>query len=132
MAFQCSLVTPEQQFFDGKLVQAIVPAHDGLVGICTGRAPLLVKLGVGPLRLDLPDGGRKFYFLDGGLAQMKDNRLTILAGEVVPAEQIDYEAAAEEYRRAMAAPIADDEAARQRAHALASARAKQALASRSR
>jgi len=132
MAFQCSVVTPEHQVFDGRVVQAILPAHDGLLGICTGRAPLLVKLGVGPLRLDLPDGGRKIFFLDGGLAQMKDNRLTVLAGDVVPADQLDYEAAAEEYRQALAAPITDDEAARQRDRALARARAKQALASRTR
>ena len=49
MAFQCVIVTPEAQVFDESVTQAIVPAHDGQIGILTDRAPLLVKLGVGAL-----------------------------------------------------------------------------------
>ena len=47
MSFQCTVVTPEQQVLDETVTQAILPAHDGQMGILTGRAPLLVKLGVG-------------------------------------------------------------------------------------
>ena len=50
MAFQCVIVTPEQQALDESVTQAILPAHDGLIGILTDRAPLLVKLGLGPGR----------------------------------------------------------------------------------
>jgi len=32
MAFQCTVVTPEQQVLDESISQAIVPAHDGKVG----------------------------------------------------------------------------------------------------
>src|SRR5688500_15321883 len=100
MAFQCTVVTPEQQAFDGSVTQAIVPAHDGLIGILTDRAPLLVKLGTGPLRLDLAGGQKRFFFVDGGVAQMKDNRLTILSTEAVPASEVDAEAARAEYNEA--------------------------------
>lgn len=78
MSFQCTLVTPEQQVMDGLITQAIVPAHDGLVGILTDRAPLLVKLGTGILRLDQPDKITREFKISGGVAQMKDNQLTIL------------------------------------------------------
>ena len=78
MSFQCTVVTPEQQAFDAPVTQAILPAHDGLMGILTHRAPLLVKLGKGELRLDLPGGGSTRFKLDGGIAQMLDNKLTIL------------------------------------------------------
>jgi F-type H+-transporting ATPase subunit epsilon len=78
MAFKCTLVTPEQQLFDDSLTQAIIPASDGLLGILTNRAPLLAKLAKGPLRLDLPSGEKKMFTINGGIAQMKDNRLTIL------------------------------------------------------
>ena len=44
MAFQCIIVTPEQQVLDESVTQAIIPAHDGLLGILTDRAPLLAKL----------------------------------------------------------------------------------------
>ena len=65
------MVTPEQQLLDEKITQAIIPAHDGLLGLLTGRAALLVKLGLGLLRLDLTSGKQKSFLLDGGVAQMK-------------------------------------------------------------
>ncbi len=83
MAFKCVVVTPEQQMFDETITQAIVPAHDGQIGILTDRAPLLVKLGKGELRLDLSGGQSRRFQIKGGIAQMKDNRLTILTDEAV-------------------------------------------------
>ena len=86
MAFQCTLVTPEQQVLDEKVTQVILPAHDGKIGILTDRAPLLVKLGAGALRLDLAVGQKRFLNIEGGIAQMKDNRLTILTNQATGAE----------------------------------------------
>ena len=128
MAFQCVLVTPEEQLLDESIVQAIVPAHDGLVGILTDRAPLLVKLGTGPLRLDLSNGQRRYYFVDGGVAQMKDNHLTILSTEATPASEVDAEAARAEYNEAAARRTTDPKGAEDREHAMARARAKQQVA----
>jgi F-type H+-transporting ATPase subunit epsilon len=128
MAFACTVVTPEQQRFDGQLSQAIIPAHDGLLGVLTNRAPLLVKLGVGPLRLDRTDGQKHYFFVDGGVAQMRDNRLTILTGEATPASELDYEAARAEYAEASSATAIDPRSAAEREHRLARARARQAIA----
>src|ERR1700753_3450024 len=100
MAFQCVVVTPEQQAFDAQVTQVILPAHDGMMGILTDRAPLLVKLGVGPLRVDLAGGQSKTYFIDGGIAQMKSNNLTILTNEATLPEDIDVEAARAEFAAA--------------------------------
>src|SRR3954469_12316106 len=128
MAFQCTVVTPDQQAFDASITQAILPAHDGLIGILTDRAPLLVRLGTGPLRLDLVGGRSQFYFADGGVAQMKDNRLTIVTGDAIASEQIDYEAARAEYAEATASKTTDEASAKAREHRLERARAKQAMA----
>lgn len=78
MAFSCVLVTPEQQILDESLTQAVIPAADGLLGILTDRSPLLAKLGKGPLKLDLASGKTRHFQIEGGIAQMKDNKLTIL------------------------------------------------------
>ncbi|MGD0540725.1 MAG: F0F1 ATP synthase subunit epsilon, partial [Tepidisphaeraceae bacterium] len=78
MAFACVVVTPEQQVLSESLTQAIIPAADGLLGILTNRAPVLAKLAKGPLRLDLASGQTKLFQIDGGIAQMLDNELTIL------------------------------------------------------
>src|SRR3954453_15506581 len=127
MSFQCVLVTPEQQLLDEQVSQAIVPAHDGQVGILTGRAPILVKLGTGTLRIDLAGGQRRYFFVDGGVAQMKDNKLTILSTEAKPASEIDAETARAVYAEAAARKATDVKSAEEREHQLARARAMQAV-----
>lgn len=128
MAFQCVVVTPEQQVMDEPVAQAILPAHDGLIGILTDRAPLLVKLGAGPLRVDFPGGQKRFFFIDGGVAQMKDNKLTVLTNEAIPADELDAAAAQAEYAEAAARRTPDAKSQEQREHQLQRARAKMQLA----
>ena len=128
MSFQCTLVTPEQQVLDETVEQAIVPAHDGQVGILTGRAPLLVKLGTGTLRIDLPGGQQRFFFVDGGVAQMKDNKLTILTEEATPAAEISAETARAELAEAEARRATDLATADARQKQISRARAKIELA----
>jgi F-type H+-transporting ATPase subunit epsilon len=129
MPFRCVIVTPEHQVLDESLTQAILPAHDGLVGILTDRAPLLVKLGQGPLRVDLAGGQTRHFYVEGGIAQMNDNRLTILTSEATPASEIDAEAARAEYNEAVARRITAEYTSEDRSRQLTRARAKQQLAS---
>jgi F-type H+-transporting ATPase subunit epsilon len=130
MAFSCVVVTPEQQLLDESLQQAIIPAADGLLGILTGRSPLLARLGAGPLRLDLASGQKRSYFIDGGIAQMIDNRLTILAHGAIPAEDLTAQVAQGEYDRAMARQPGNAVEAEQRQEDLRRARAKMMMAKR--
>src|SRR3954464_15632417 len=97
MAFQCTIVTPEQQLLDQSVVQVILPAHDGQIGILTGRAPLLVKLGLGKLQIDLPGGQQQVYLVDGGIAQMKDNKLTVLTNAAWAPADLDAAKAKAEF-----------------------------------
>ena len=93
MAFQCTVATPEGLVFDQSVTGAIVPAHDGQIGILTDRAPILLKIGAGELRLHVAGGKDATLFVAGGVAQMKDNVLTILTDEAVAPEKLDVEAA---------------------------------------
>jgi F-type H+-transporting ATPase subunit epsilon len=128
MAFQCVIVTPEQQAFDESVTQAIVPAHDGQIGILTDRAPLLVKLGLGALQLDLANGQRRTLFIEGGIAQMKDNRLTIVTNEAVDPATIDAETARAEFAEATALRTTDARSQDERNRRLQRARVMQELA----
>ncbi len=127
MSFQCTIVTPEQQALDAKVEQAILPAHDGLIGILTDRSPLLVKLGVGPLRVDLAQGQQRFFLVDGGVAQMKDNNLTILTTTAIPASEIKAETARAEYAEAEARKATDSKGLADRQRQMDRACAAQAL-----
>jgi F-type H+-transporting ATPase subunit epsilon len=130
MAFQCVVVTPEEQAFDQTVTQAILPAHDGNIGILTGRAPLLVKLGQGVLRLDLQGGGRQQLYVEGGVAQMKDNRLTVLTNEALRPEEVTRESARAELAEATARRITDEKSFEDRQRLLARARAMETLAAK--
>jgi F-type H+-transporting ATPase subunit epsilon len=78
MSFQCIVVTPEQEVLDQKVRQVILPAYDGQIGILTDRAPMLARLGKGTLRVDPEQGATRTFTIEGGVAQMKNNKLTIL------------------------------------------------------
>ena len=133
MSFQVVIVTPEQQVLDETVTQAIIPAHDGQIGILTDRAPLLVKLGQGPLKLDLASGqgrgsGSRLFYVEGGIAQMKDNNLTVVTQMAVPAEEISAETARAEQAEATAQVATDEKAKEDRTRRLNRARLMQEMA----
>lgn len=78
VAFQCDIVTPDREVFAQSVTGVVLPAHDGQLGILTSRAPILVRLGDGTLTAHLATGPDRTYHVRGGVAQMKDNRLTVL------------------------------------------------------
>lgn len=90
-SFHCSLVTPETELFEGQVEYASIPARDGQIGLMCQRAPLLVKLGDGALRLDLPDKSTRAFFVGGGFAQMKDNKLSVIANQATDASELSRE-----------------------------------------
>ena len=128
MAFRCTVVTPEEQTLDDQAMQVILPAHDGLLGILTDRAPLLVKLGIGALQLDVASGQRRTLFIDGGIAQMKDNRLTIVTNEAIDPAEIDAETARAEYAEANAQVATDEKSQADRQRRVQRARVMQEMA----
>ena len=114
--FLCSVITPEQAVLEANATFVAFPAHDGEVGILRDRAPLLFKMGIGVLRVETPEGNHRF-FVDGGFAQMVDNRLTLLTEQAKRPEEIDRAAAERALTEARALPMVSDAefAARQKA-----------------
>lgn len=106
--FRCTLVTPEQQLLDAEVTYASIPAHDGQIGLMSGRAPLLAKLGDGALRLDFVDGGSRWFFVGGGFAQMKDDKLSLVADEAMPADEIVRSTAEADMKAALAKTARDE------------------------
>lgn len=93
-SFKCRVITPQAQVLNDEAVQAVVPCWDGLLGVLPNRAPMVMQLGTGELRIDFADmgtakGGSRSYFVDDGFVQMLDNTLTILAANAVGADQLN-------------------------------------------
>jgi len=85
--FACSVVTPDQAVLECEATFAALPAHDGEIGILHNRAPLLCRLGIGRLRVETPEK-KHVLFVAGGLAEMADNKLTVLTEEAVFPEKL--------------------------------------------
>ncbi len=122
-SFQCTLVTPQSLLLDAQLTYASIPAADGQLGIMPGRAPLLMTLGDGPLRLDIVRSGSadsgtslaegtgqtRWFFVGGGFVQMKDDALSLVASEAVPLEQMTRDAAEAQLKEALGRMTPSDE-----------------------
>ncbi len=106
--FRCTIVTPEAQILDEEVSYASIPAHDGQIGLASKRAPLLVKLGDGPLRLEVA-GRDRWFFVGGGFAQMKSDRLTLLTPKAIEANDLDAEEARAALNEAQALKASTDE-----------------------
>jgi F-type H+-transporting ATPase subunit epsilon len=125
--FHVSVITPERAVLDTEATFAAFPGWDGEVGVLHNRAPLLYRLGSGLLRVEGAEG-KYALFVDGGFAQMVDNRLTILTERTKDIDAIDRAAAEEELKAAEAMDGTDELSYRARQRALASARAQIRLA----
>jgi F-type H+-transporting ATPase subunit epsilon len=124
--FHLSVVTPEQQVLDAEVKFVALPAHDGEIGIMRSRAPLLVRLVPGALRADT-DGGPRTLYIDGGFAEMADNRLTVLTEAATRPEELDAEAIQVAFDEARALSMPDDAAFAERQRALSRARVQRQL-----
>ena len=124
--FHLSVVTPEQKVLEAEVKSVALPAHDGEIGIMRGRAPLLVRLAPGALRADT-DGGPRTLYIDGGFAEMADNRLTVLTEAATRPEELDGEAIEAAFTEARGLSIPDDAAFAERQRALTRARVQRKL-----
>ncbi len=74
---RCLIQTPEASLFEGDIVECVLPAVDGEWMVCYNHAPSVLMLGVGGLRLNL-DNQWHHYYIESGVAQIRDNQLSIL------------------------------------------------------
>ena len=116
-SFQFRLITPQGKLIDGEATYASLPAHDGLMGILANRAPMVVKLGLGELKVDIAGdqqgkGGSRAFFVEEGFAQMAFNRLTVLAARATAVETLNASEAQAELAAADARRPADSADAR--------------------
>lgn len=120
--FHCVVVTPERAVLECEAEFAALPAWDGEIGILRSRAPLMVKLGVGVLRVKTAEGEQKMA-IDGGFAEMVDNRLSVLTEHAHFGADLEREAVEQALKDAEAMEAKTLAAVSERNQAIARARA---------
>jgi len=114
------VASPEGPIFEGEASAVVVPAADGELGIFPRHAPLVAALGCGELRIAVAGGEKKRYFLSGGFVQVLGERVTVLATEAEPVEELERGAVDAELadlaqqKPAPGSPLGDLEAYQQR------------------
>jgi F-type H+-transporting ATPase subunit epsilon len=126
----CTVVTPEQTALEQEATLVVVPLFDGELGIAPGHTPLIGRLGFGELRITMPDGQKQRHYVGGGFVQVADNNVTLLTGQIIPAEDLEAEVARERLREAMKRPVSTDELLQLRDRAVEQARSQIRVAQR--
>jgi len=94
MAVDVHVVTPEREVWSGRAAMVIARGVEGEVGILAGHAPLLVRLAIGPLRIQ-HDGEEVSSVVDGGFLHVTTTegvtRVDVLAPSASLASEIDLE-----------------------------------------
>ena len=127
-SFRCELLTPTETAYRSDAVSVVFPAVDGSVGVLGGRAPLVAMIGSGRLVVVGPSGSREEFYVAGGFAHVRENRMTILAEECTALKDLDPEKVWDELQSARSAAALTDAEFAAREQAIAAARVKFALA----
>ncbi len=128
-ALTVRIVTPEAMVYDGKAQVVVVPSHDGETAFLHGHAAFVGLLGSGELRFET-EAGTQHHFLKGGVVQVVDDVVTVLAESVIPVATLEAEKAQAEVAAALRLPVVTDEQLADRDRLLGAARVKLRLATK--
>jgi len=87
--FQCDLITPQRVLFSGRVVSVRAPGTIGNFQVLYNHAPLLSSLTIGKIIIRLPDGSELLYAISGGFAEVRENRVLLLAETAERRDEID-------------------------------------------
>jgi F-type H+-transporting ATPase subunit epsilon len=93
--FHFDLVSPEKLAFSGEVDQVDVPGVEGDFGVLAGHAPVVATIRPGILTITTGSTHQKIIVL-GGLAEVSDKGLTVLADVATSLQELDREAFAEQ------------------------------------
>jgi F-type H+-transporting ATPase subunit epsilon len=105
--FHFDLVSPEQLAFSGEVDQVDVPGVEGDFGVLAGHAPVVATIRPGILTVTTGGTHQKIIVL-GGLAEVSDKGLTVLADVATSIKDLDREAFANQISE-MEAKLAEKE-----------------------
>ena len=86
--FHFDLVSPEKLAFSGEVDQVDVPGLEGDFGVLAGHAPIVAAVRPGILTITV-DGAHQKIIVLGGLAEVSDKGLTVLADVATSMQDLD-------------------------------------------
>jgi len=105
MGILVEIVTPRRLLFSEEVDMVTLPGADGQMGIMRSHAPLLTTLDAGEVILHRGSQEDEYIAISGGIAEVRPNKVIILADTAERADEIDVtraEAARERARQMIA------------------------------
>jgi F-type H+-transporting ATPase subunit epsilon len=114
------LVSPERLLMSAEVQQVTVPGTEGLFTVMPNHAPVLSTLRPGVVEVVTADSNQERIFVRGGLAEVNNTGLTVLAEVAIPVAELDSGVLDEQVRNAEqdVADAQDDETRRRAQEAL--------------
>ena len=86
--FHFDLVSPEKLAFSGEVDQVDIPGVEGDFGVLAGHAPVIAAIRPGILTVSV-GGKHEKIIVSGGLAEVSEKGLTVLADIATSIEELD-------------------------------------------
>jgi F-type H+-transporting ATPase subunit epsilon len=98
--FKFELISPEKVLVSQDVAEVIVPGSEGDFTVLPRHAPLIATLRPGVLRIPGLDGRLAAIYVRGGLADVGPDRLSVLAEQAIPLNEVDRALIAREIKTA--------------------------------
>jgi F-type H+-transporting ATPase subunit epsilon len=76
------IITPDKKVFEGDIKSVRVPGKKGSFQVLKDHAPIVSTLENGPVIMVDQDGNESIYEINGGVIEVKGNRIILLADSV--------------------------------------------------
>ena len=94
------LVSPERLLMSEEVESVVVPGSEGYFTVFARHAPVMSTLKPGRIEVKPLSGSEQRFYVRGGFADVTPSGLTILADQVIPLEELDAAALADEVKNA--------------------------------
>ncbi len=81
------MLTPEKQVYSGKVRLITIPGSKGPFTVLRNHAPIISTIEKGMIRIVTSLGKNKFFTIDSGIVEVKNNRIS-LVGENICEEEL--------------------------------------------
>ena len=86
MSFNIQIISPEETIFNDEIDMVIIPGSEGDFGILSNHMPLISTLRLGIIYIYRNKKVFKKFLVNGGLAEISDNKCILLTEEITAAD----------------------------------------------
>ena len=89
--FELSIISAESKVFEGKVENILVPGMVGDFLVLSNHAPCISSIRPGFLEFSEGTSDKQRYFVSGGIIEVIDNNVSVLADSAVASDKISKE-----------------------------------------